>query len=296
MIPDVLPMPQILERFAPLADRYDAFILDQWGVLHDGIRPYPGVLETLERLHGAGKKIVLLSNSGRRAEFSATQLARRGFDLSQFSAVVTSGETGWLGFRDRAEPPFTEFGRRCLLVTRDGDRTVAEGVGLELVDSVEDAEFIYLSGVEPPPMTAEDYFPLLDRALQLGLPILCTNPDLVAVSGTELALAPGTLSERYRAAGGGVAYVGKPHAPVYRACRAALPGVASSAIVCVGDSTAHDIKGANDAGLASAFVTNGIHAAEFPAGADDVAKLAAVEHLARSHGGRPDWVIPSLAW
>ena len=291
-----MPDPTILTGFGPLADRYDAFILDQWGVLHDGILPYPGVLATLERLHRHGKKIVLLSNSGRRAEFSARQLARRGFDLSQFSAVVTSGETGWQGFRDRAEPPFTEFGRRCFLVTRDGDRTVAEGVGLELVERVEDAEFIYLSGVEPPPMTAEDYFPLLDRALALGLSILCTNPDLVAVSGSELALAPGTLSERYRAAGGRVAYVGKPHAPVYRACRAALPGIAASAIVCVGDSIAHDIKGANDAGLASAFVTNGIHAAEFLPGADDRATLAALEHLAESHGGRPDWVIPSLAW
>lgn len=291
-----MPQPRFLSGFAPLAERYDAFILDQWGVLHDGIRPYPGVLETLARLHRRGKKIVLLSNSGRRAAFSATQLARRGFDLSQFTAVVTSGETGWLGFRDRAETPFTELGRRCLLVTRDGDRTVAEGVGLELVEDIDEAEFVYLSGVEPPPMVAEDYFPLLDKALARGLPILCTNPDLVAVSGADLALAPGTLAVRYAAAGGRVAYVGKPHAPVYRACRAALPGVGAGAIVCVGDSIAHDIKGANDAGLASAFVTDGIHMAEFPAGASDASKLAAVEHLAASHGGRPDWVIPSLAW
>lgn len=291
-----MPRPQLLSGFAPLAERYDAFILDQWGVLHDGIRPYPGVLDTLERLHRAGKKIVLLSNSGRRADFSAQQLARRGFDLSQFSAVVTSGETGWLGFRDRKEPPFTGFGTRCYLVTRDGDLTVAEGVGLELVEDIEDAEFIYLSGVEPPPVVAEDYFPMLDKALALGLPILCTNPDLVAVSGTELALAPGTLAMRYEAAGGRVAYVGKPHAPVYRACRAALPAIEPSAIVCVGNSIAHDIKGANDAGLAAAFVTNGIHAAEFPPGTGDGARLDAVEHLALGHSGRPDWVIPSLAW
>jgi HAD superfamily hydrolase (TIGR01459 family) len=289
-------MPQILTSFAPLAERYTAFILDQWGVLHDGLRPYPGVLETLERLHARGQKIVLLSNSGRRAEFSAQRLAEIGFDLSMFDAVVTSGETGWLGFRDRAEAPFTEFGRRCLLVTRDGDLTVAQGIGLELVEDVADAEFIYLSGVEPPPVVAEDYFPLLDKALARGLPILCTNPDLVAVSGADLALAPGTLAVRYEEAGGRVAYVGKPHAPVYRACRTALPGIAAGAIVCVGDSIAHDIKGANDAGLASAFVTDGIHAAEFPADVEDAVRLAAVEELARRRGGWPDWVIPSLRW
>jgi HAD superfamily hydrolase (TIGR01459 family) len=291
-----MPQPQLLNGFGPLADRYEAFILDQWGVLHDGLRPYPGVLETLERLHGSGRKIVLLSNSGRRAEFSGQRLAEIGFDLSMFDAVVTSGETGWLGFRDRREAPFTEFGRRCVLVTRDGDLTVAQGVGLELVADVADAEFIFLSGVEPPPVTAEDYHPLLDRALARDLPILCTNPDLVAVSGSELALAPGTLAARYAAAGGRVAYVGKPHAPVYRACRAALPGIAAGAIVCVGDSIAHDIKGANDAGLASAFVTDGIHAAEFPADAEATARLAAVEELAQRRGGWPDWVIPSLRW
>ena len=36
--------------------------------------------------------------------------------------------------------------------------------------------------------------------------------------------------------------------------------------------------------------------AEFAPGSDDAAKLAALEHLTLSHGGRPDWVIPSLAW
>ena len=93
--------------------------------------------------------------------------------------------------------------------------------------------------------------------LLVGTPIL---------TGSLIRLVLGVWSDQY---GGRVVYVGKPHAPVYRACRAALPGIAASAIVCVGDSIAHDIKGANDAGLASAFVTDGIHAAEFPPGAGD---------------------------
>ena len=43
------------EGMAAVADRYDAFILDVWGVLHDGVTLYPGVVDTLERLTAAGK-------------------------------------------------------------------------------------------------------------------------------------------------------------------------------------------------------------------------------------------------
>ena len=53
------------------------------------------------------------------------------------------------------------------------------------------------------------------------------------------------------AAGGTVHYVGKPYAPVYRACRHVLPDLAPAQIVGIGDSMAHDIRGANDAGMAS---------------------------------------------
>jgi HAD superfamily hydrolase (TIGR01459 family) len=219
-----------------------------------------------------------------------------GFDLSLFTAVVTSGETAYQLLRERAAEPFRKFGRRCLLLTREGDRTVAEGLSLELVADVAAADWIFLSGVEPPPVRAEDYFPLLDQALARGLPLLCTNPDRVAVTGSELTLAPGTLAERYAAGGGRVTFVGKPHAPVYAACLGALHGLDRGRIVAIGDSLQHDIKGANDAGIASAFVTQGIHAAELPEDGDPAALRATLEALCADRGAWPDWVIPRLVW
>ena len=33
--------------FGPLAARYDGFILDLWGVIHDGVKPYPGAADCL---------------------------------------------------------------------------------------------------------------------------------------------------------------------------------------------------------------------------------------------------------
>lgn len=281
---------------AALADRYDGFVLDQWGVLHDGLHPYPGVVEVLQALNRRRKPVVLLSNSGRRAALSRERLRQIGFDPSLFTGVVTSGETAWQGLRERSAAPFDRLGRRCVLLTRDGDLTVAEGVDLELVDAPEEADFLFLAGVEPPPMTADDYAPILERCLTCRLPMLCTNPDLVAVTGDALTLAPGTLGQRYQGAGGTVHYVGKPHPPVYAACRALLRGIPPERILAVGDSLAHDILGANRAGFAAAFVTDGIHREVFPPDLEEPARAAALERLEREHDAHADWFMSRLAW
>jgi ribonucleotide monophosphatase NagD (HAD superfamily) len=53
--------------FGKIADNYDGFIVDLWGVVHDGIKVYPGVIDCLTGLQAAGKKVVFLSNAPRRA-------------------------------------------------------------------------------------------------------------------------------------------------------------------------------------------------------------------------------------
>ena len=49
-----------------LIDKYDSFILDVWGVVHDGVKPYNGVREALKLMQDAGKNIVFVSNTPRR--------------------------------------------------------------------------------------------------------------------------------------------------------------------------------------------------------------------------------------
>lgn len=291
-----MPAPVFAPGLRTFADRFEGFVVDQWGVLHDGTRPYPDVAATLRELKRRGKRIVLLSNSGRRAEFNRRVLAQMGFDLADFDAVVTSGEAAWLQLRNRTLPDFAALGTRCVLLTREGDLSVAADLDLTLVDDPAEAQFVFLSGVDGPASTLDDYLPVLDAALARRLPVLCSNPDLVAVSPDGLHLAPGTLAEHYERRGGRVIYVGKPHLPIYGACLAALGGLAREAIVAIGDSLQHDIKGANAAGIKSAFVRDGIHAAEFPEGAREDQWALALERLATRHEGRPDFVIPRLVW
>ena len=60
----------ILQGMHAVAERYDGFVLDLWGVVHDGVTVFPGVIDALERLRDASKKLVFLSNAPRRAESS----------------------------------------------------------------------------------------------------------------------------------------------------------------------------------------------------------------------------------
>ena len=64
----------ILQGMHAVVARYDGFVLDLWGVVHDGVTVFPGVIDALERLRDASKKLVFLSNAPRRAESVAAQL------------------------------------------------------------------------------------------------------------------------------------------------------------------------------------------------------------------------------
>ena len=70
---------------------YDGLILDQFGVLHDGSAPLPGVLDALRSLADAGVPCVILSNYGGPGDTASRKLEAMGFDAGAFRAVITSG-------------------------------------------------------------------------------------------------------------------------------------------------------------------------------------------------------------
>ena len=84
-----------------LSKSYDSFIIDQWGVLHDGKKPYPGVTECLQKLKDDGKNLILLSNSSKRKANSVKGLDKVGIKSSLFDEIVTSGEIAWNAIIDR---------------------------------------------------------------------------------------------------------------------------------------------------------------------------------------------------
>jgi HAD superfamily hydrolase (TIGR01459 family) len=277
-----------------LAPRYDGFILDLWGVVHDGVRPYPGVLDCMQRLLDAGKRLVLLSNAPRRADDVVRRIAAIGVPARLYHAVMASGEEAWQCLHDRAEPFYAALGRRCLQIGSERDLEIRDGLDLDFVETVGEADFILNTGPAGWDDTIEDYAPVLAAARARDLPMVCANPDLVVMHGGKMALCAGALAEHYEAIGGRVRWHGKPYPSVYASCLGLLGIADKSRVLAIGDSLRTDIAGAAAAGIPSLLIAGGIHAAEFcVAGELDRERIAAALAAA---GARPIGAAAGFTW
>ena len=251
----------MLQGMAPLATRYDAFIIDLWGVIHDGVAPFPGALECLRRLRG--RPVLLLSNAPRRAESVRGTLRGLGIGDSLYSDLLTSGEATWLALRDRTDPWFAALGHRVWHLGPQRDRGVIEGIGLTVAARPQDADFLLNTGPDDRRDTAamEEFTSDLHACLAAGLKMVCANPDLEIVRGGTRILCAGALAAWYEAHGGAVRSIGKPDPAIYAQALAMLT-VAPDRVLAIGDSLRTDIAGAAAAGIDSLWVLGGIHAEE----------------------------------
>ena len=286
--------PRWAAGMAPLADLYDGFIVDQWGVLHDGSTAYAGVAECLEELVRRDKRVVVLSNSGKRADHNARNMARLGLPPRLYTAIVTSGEATWIELKGRIHPFTAGLGRRCLVIARDDDLSVADGLDLDIVDDVADADFILLSGVDG--RALDGWKPLLIAARQRSLPMICGNPDVLGLDARGTFPGAGSVARLYREMGGAVRFIGKPHPEIYEYCWQALGPMARERVVAVGDSIGHDGSGGAAAGAATALVAGGVHADAFADLDDDDSITRRAAALGAEEGAMPDWVLPAFVW
>lgn len=278
---------RFIAGFADIVDRFDGLIVDQFGVLHDGDRPYPGVVDCLDRLHALGKRMVLLSNSGRRAVANRGRLEKIGLPAAHFEAVVTSGEVAWRALADRTDAFHRDLGRRCFLISAGSDASFVEGLDLELVDDAATADFVLVVGIDTPVVSLADYEAMLVDALRRGIPMLCANDDQVRITPGGLESAPGALAARYANAGGAVHRYGKPLKFIFDRSLAALDGIQRDRVLVAGDSLEHDIMGAQGAGVESVYVRGGIARDE---------SAPSIEQRIRALGAHPRYVVSQFAW
>jgi HAD superfamily hydrolase (TIGR01459 family) len=249
---------QVFTNLSALSDRYDGFIVDLWGVIHDGINLYPGVDEAIDRLMQAGKRVVLLSNAPRQIASIAGRLIEYGLAPDRYTALMTSGEEAWQCLNKRTDPWYQNLGDRVYHIGSVRDDGMRVGINAERVMNVREASFILCTGSDYGE-TLEQYMPLLAEARSLNLKFICANPDLIVVHGGKLEMCAGLLAQHYESLGGDVRWHGKPHRSVYETCFGLLGLSDHSRIVGVGDALRTDIAGAMGAGIDSLFVTGGIH-------------------------------------
>jgi HAD superfamily hydrolase (TIGR01459 family) len=288
--------PALIPGLSAIAERYDHVLLDQWGVLHDGRAIFPAAGAAIAALSRAGKRVLVLSNSGKRAAENAARLARLGLPEDGYDGIVTSGEACWQLLLGRELSPFDRLGPRCLLVTRGGDRSVVEGLALSVTEDVRSADFILLAGLDDAMANPEIWRRAWSDAIARGLPMICANPDLTMITAERLLPASGSIARLYEELGGVVTYIGKPHAPIYEECLRLLGRPDPSRVLAIGDSLDHDVRGGAGMGMGTVLITSGILAPEFAASANEAAMVETAVRLAVETGDRPDWLLPSLAW
>ncbi len=285
-----------LAGLAEIADRYEGYILDLWGLIHDGETPYAPAAATLKALKAAGKKTLLLSNAPRRAQPLIDGLDRMGIGRDLYGDVLSSGEATRSALIERRDPFFAALGRRAYHLGPERDRSVFEGTDLDVVGRIEDAQMIVNTGPIDLDQSVIDWEPLLVAGAARALPMICANPDHVVIRGGRRIVCAGAIAARYGALGGSVAYRGKPDPAIYHDSLLRLGLSDAARVVVVGDALDTDVKGAASAGLDSLWCTGGIHAEELGTRYGELASPERAQSLAARYGQSPTATIPGFVW
>jgi HAD superfamily hydrolase (TIGR01459 family) len=287
---------QHFSRFAPLAERYSGFVLDLWGVIHDGINAFPHAVETLKQLRAAGKRTLLLSNVPRPNDAVQTMMRRMGIDDQLYTGILTSGEAVRRALLDPPDLWWAELGTRVYHLGPDRDRSVLEGLPLLVTDDPADAGFVLNTGPDDHrnPSDMAEFEPILVECARHRLKMICANPDLEVIRGGIRVLCAGALAVRYQELGGDVRSLGKPDPAIYQPVLELL-GLPPHDVLAVGDSLRTDIAGAVGVDLPACWVLDGIHGVEFRQ-ADGSFDTARAEAAAREAGAVPLATIPRFAW
>ena len=278
---------EYINGIARVAERYDAFLVDVWGVLHDSAKVYPGAVECLGRLKSRGKRVILLSNAARRTYVLEKEFSTFGITRDLYDQIISSGELTWSRFKAGNDPALQQLGRKYYLFGSE-KYGLTDDLPLSQVPDPRSADFLLTIGVIGNPSSTEVEEPLLREAAARKLMMVCANPDKQVVRDGVMGIAAGAVAARYEELGGKVIYYGKPHYEVYQRCFKVLHDIAKDRIVAVGDALKTDIAGANGNGLDSVLVATGIHGDDLKGIPDDFEGL---ERICNREQQRPTFVI-----
>lgn len=280
-----------IKSLGDVADQFDVFFCDLWGVIHDGEHLYPHVLETLEKIHESGKTLIFLSNAPRLSDSVISKLTQMGVKREWYHGVMTSGEAARKYLQKMpkfavAENSFLtgDFYYQGL----EKDAVMFEGLPQNRVMELKDAEFIVNGNFDKHGQPMEELMPRLKDAVALGLPMLCINPDIEIVKlDSSRLLCAGAIAEEYKKLGGKVGYIGKPHGYIFEEAMELVPEATKDRIAMIGDNPQTDIKGGKEAKIATILIENGV--------VKDVLKDGeTAKDYCTKIGIEPDYLLPTL--
>ena len=266
-----------LKGLQSVADDYDLFYIDLWGVVHNGINLHEQAIDVLKELIKNKKMFVLLTNAPRPNETVKNFLQKMGMEKELRDHVFTSGEAA-LNYLKKSfiskkfyhiGPPrdfdlFSLFEKNRCRDIIDSEYLLCTG----LFDD-HDKELVY-------------YKSLLEN--HKNKKMICTNPDLVVDRGEIRELCAGSVAMVFEKMGGDVVYFGKPHPEVYNQS----VNNNKKKILAIGDNLNTDIRGANLLNYDSLLISNGIHKNEI--------KNKGIQNVTKEYEVIVNYIQSDLKW
>ena len=254
---------KIYEDFREIAENFDTILVDAYGVFWDGLKLIPGAKETLRFLVQEGKQVCVLSNSSAVNHSYEKKGLFRG---THYTDVITSGD---LLYHHLVNDTLPLKGHNIFVVGHT-QFNIDSSINFHHVNRIEEADFVYLGtprveNVDSFPDLKAHFFktapslydtdiiePFMDslkNIKELKLPVVSTNPDMLALEKGHWVIRQGTLTKVFREMGGKVLEFGKPYKEIYEFAFNKLGIKPSKKVAMIGDTFRTDIQGAINVGI-----------------------------------------------
>ena len=265
-----------IEHLSEIYNLYDTFIIDLWGVMHDGVRVHQGAIKAIDNLQKNNKKFIFLSNAPRPSESVVRFLKKINMEEKYLKNVITSGEAALKSLRNK------KFGTKFFHLGPERDASLFKGMEKNK-SGLNDCEFILCTGLFDEHEKDLDYYKnLLKNSISKKL--VCTNPDLIVHRGKKAEYCAGAIAEIFEVLGGVSVYFGKPYKEIYTMCFSE-----NEKAIAIGDNLNTDIRGANNMNIDSVFICDGVHRNEFK-DEDELKDLSIKYEVV------PNFYQPQLIW
>ena len=187
-----------LNHLSDIYNNYDTFVIDLWGVIHNGLELNSKAMEAIDQLKNNSKKIVFLSNAPRPSSKVINFLLKMNMDKKYLSNVMTSGEAAMYAINKN------QFGKTFFHLGPLRDTSIYEKVKDNKAD-LKSCDFILCTGLfDEHGDNLIFYKKLLENHVSKKL--VCTNPDLTVHKGNVEELCAGSVAKVFEDLGGQVVY------------------------------------------------------------------------------------------
>ena len=265
------------EGLSSIADNYELFYVDLWGVVHNGVSLHRRAIEVLNEIKKKKKDYVLLTNAPRPNHAVKSFLEKLGMDKEIQEHVFTSGEAALSYLKKNL------LNKTFFHVGPPRDFDLFKDFKKNKLDMIDSSDYILCTGLfDDHEEDLEYYKNLFTKNLKKKM--ICTNPDLIVDRGNKRELCAGSVAMVFEKMGGEVIYFGKPYPEVYNQ---SIDNKHKKTL-SIGDNLNTDIKGANLLNFESLIISNGIHKKEI--------KEKGIEKTSKSYEAICNYIQSELKW